>query len=66
MKVKDIIGILRNEEQKISIRKDNWFYCVTKANTDLINEIKDREIIDIIPNIDIPGEEKNAFVINVR
>ncbi len=66
MRVYEIISLLRNENQRISIRRENHIYGITMANSDLIEDIKDREIIDIIPNIDFGDTEKDCFVINIK
>lgn len=65
MKVIDIIRLLRDEEQEISIREDNYFIFKTTANR-LPKEYYLRKIIDIIPNYDLPDIEKDCFVINLE
>ena len=65
MKVIDIIRLLRNKEQEISIREDNWFVFKTTAER-IPEEYHLRKIIDIIPNYDLPDIEKGCFVINIE
>lgn len=65
MKVIDIINLLRNKNQEISIREDNWFVFKTIAER-MPEEYKQRKIIDIIPNCNIRGIEENCFVINIE
>lgn len=66
MKVYQIISMLKNKEQKISIRKQNRYYCITRANSALIEDLKDREIIDIIPQAFYGDDERGCFVINIK
>ena len=65
MKVIDIINLLRDEEQEISIRENNYFVFKTTAER-IPEEYKLRKIIDIIPNYDLPDIEKDCFVINLE
>ena len=65
MKVIDIIRLLRDEEQEISIREDNYFVFKTIANR-IPKEYELRKVIDIIPNYDLPDIEKDCFVINIE
>lgn len=65
MKVIDIIRLLRDEGQEISIREDNYFIFKTTAER-LPEEYHLRKIIDIIPNYDLPDIEKDCFVINLE
>ena len=65
MKVIDIINLLRDKEQEISIREDNYFVFKTTAER-IPEEYKLRKIIDIIPNYDLPDIENNCFVINLE
>ena len=65
MRVIDIINLLRDKEQEISIREDNYF--VFKTTAERIPEgYRLRKIIDIIPNYDLPDIEKDCFVINLE
>lgn len=65
MKVIDIINLLRDKEQEISIREDNYFIFKTTAKR-IPEEYRLRKIIDIIPNYDLPDIEKDCFVINLE
>ena len=65
MKVIDIINLLRDKEQEISIRENNYFVFKTTAES-IPEEYKLRKIIDIIPNYDLPDIEKDCFVINLE
>lgn len=65
MKVIDIINLLRDKEQEISIRENNYFVFKTTAER-IPEEYKLRKIIDIIPNYDLPDIEKDCFVINLE
>lgn len=65
MKVIDIINLLRDKEQEISIREDNYFVFKTTAER-IPEEYKLRKIIDIIPNYDLPDIEKDCLVINLE
>lgn len=65
MKVIDIINLLRDKEQEISIREDNYFVFKTTAER-IPEEYKLRKIIDIIPNYDLHDIEENCFVINLE
>ena len=65
MKVIDIINLLRDKKQGISIREDNYFVFKTTAER-IPEEYKLRKIIDIIPNYDLPDIEKDCFVINLE
>ena len=65
MRVIDIIRLLRDKEQEISIREDNWFVFKTTAER-IPEEYHLRKIIDIIPNYDLPDIEENCFVINIE
>lgn len=65
MKVIDIINLLRDKKQEISIREDNYFVFKTTAER-IPEEYKLRKIIDIIPNYDLPDIEKDCFVINLE
>lgn len=65
MKLIDIIRLLRDEEQEISIREDNYFIFKTTAKR-IPKEYYLRKVIDIIPNYDLPDIEENCFVINLE
>lgn len=65
MRVKDILKLLRDDNQKISLRIDNWFRFVsTKA--DFPEEFLEREVISIIPIIDFQSIEDGCFVIDIK
>lgn len=65
MRVIDIIRLLRDKEQEISIREDNYFVFKTTAER-IPKEYELRKVIDIIPNYDLSGIEKDCFVINLE
>lgn len=65
MKVIDILRLLRDDEQKVSLRIDNWFKFVSTKD-DFPEEYLEKEVIDIVPNIEHKSIENGCFVINVK
>lgn len=65
MTVKDILKLLRDENQKVSLRIDNWFKFVS-TKSDFPEEFLEREVISIIPVIDYESLEKGCFVIDIK
>ena len=65
MTVKDILKLLRNENQKVSLRIDNWFKFVSTKGS-FPEEFLEREVISIIPIVNYGTIEDDCFVINIK
>lgn len=61
MKIKELIEKLRIA-QDVEIRKDNFFLCYTRADNEIIEIFKEREVIDWFVYI---GDGKAIIVINI-
>lgn len=65
MTVKDILKLLRDDNQKVSLRINNWFkFMSTKA--DFPEEFLEREVISIIPIVNYGTLEDGCFVIDIK
>lgn len=65
MFVRDILKLLRDDNQKISIRIENWFKFIA-IKSSFPKEYLERKVIDIIPNINHDSIETDCFVINIK
>ena len=65
MTVKNILELLRDENQKVSLRIDNWFKFVsTKGN--FPEEFLEREVVGIVPIVNYRTIEDDCFVIDIK
>lgn len=65
MTVKDILKLLRDDNQKVSLRINNWAKIVsTKSN--FPEEYLEREVVSIIPVISCKSLENGCFVIDIN
>ena len=65
MTVKDILKLLKDDNQKISLRVDNWFKFVS-IKSNFPEEYLEREVISIIPFINYKSIEDGSFVIDIK
>ena len=65
MTVKNILNLLRDDNQKVSLRKNNWFKFVS-TKSDFPEEFLEREVISIIPVVNYGTIEDGCFVIDIK
>lgn len=65
MTVKNILNLLRDDNQKVSLRINNWFKFVS-TKSDFPEEYLGREVISIIPVISYESLENGCFVIDIK
>ena len=65
MTVKDILKLLRDENQKVSLRIDNWFKFVS-TKSDFPEEYLEREVVSIVPIVNFGTIEDDCFVIDTK
>lgn len=65
MTVKNILKLLRDDNQKVSLRVDNWFKFVS-TKSDFPEEYLEREVVSIVPIVNFGTIEDDCFVIDIK